>query len=164
MVESSSSFAVSFLIVIGYYWITEGDLNKALGFTTGVALFFMFPIFTLWSLAGLIAKTRVLKQRLLVNLGVSVAVSVGFTLFLLWVASSSKANFEQAGVSSLIGGSILVGITSIIGGLVTYRFVIDDNKPRLSATAYTSINTLPQTHSPKSKSKTANKPKKLGGK
>ena len=57
MVESMSNFAISLLLVIGYYWITEGDLNMAFSLTTGVAIFFMFPTFTLWSLAGLVFKT-----------------------------------------------------------------------------------------------------------
>jgi|GEM_PF-1898416 hypothetical protein len=160
MVESSSSFAASLLIVIGYYWITEGDLNKALAFTTGVALFFMFPIFTLWSLSGLIFKTRKQSQRMFINLGVSVVVSVAFTFFLIWVASSSKTAFDQASVNSLIGGAVLVGITSVVGGLVTFRFVVDDSKPRLSKTAYTSINTQPQSSSAKPKTRPASKTKK----
>lgn len=153
MVESMSNFAISLLLVISYYWITEGDLNLAFSLTTGVALFFMFPTFTLWSLAGLAVKTRVLKERLLVNLGVSVLTATGFALFLVWVTSSSKVGLDKEGVASLIGGSILVGITSLVGGLVTYRFVIDDNKPRLKQTAYTTINTGPQIQIAKPKAK-----------
>ena len=160
MVESMSNFAISLLLVIGYYWITEGDLNMAFSLTTGVAIFFMFPTFTLWSLAGLVVKTRVQKERLFINLGVSVLTATGFALFLVWVTSSSKTGLDKEGVSSLIGGSILVGVTSVIGGLLTYRFVIDDNKPRLKKTAYTTINTGPQVQNVKTKSKsTANQKK-----
>jgi hypothetical protein len=160
MVESMSNFAISLLLVISYYWITEGDLNLAFSLTTGVALFFMFPTFTLWSLAGLAVKTRVLRERLLVNLGVSVLTATGFALFLVWVTSSSKVGLDKEGVASLIGGSILVGVTSLIGGLVTYRFVIDDNKPRLKKTAYTTINTGPQTQTAKPRAKSVAQPKK----
>jgi hypothetical protein len=160
MVESMSNFAISLLLVIGYYWITEGDLNMAFSLTTGVAIFFMFPTFTLWSLAGLVFKTRVQKERLFINLGVSVLTATGFALFLVWVTSSSKTGLDKEGVASLIGGSILVGVTSVIGGLLTYRFVIDDNKPRLKKTAYTTINTGPQVQNVKTKSKsTANQKK-----
>ena len=160
MVESMSNFAISLLLVIGYYWITVGDLKSALSYTLGVAIFFMFPTFTLWSLAGLVFKTRVQKERLYINLGVSVLTATGFALFLVWVTSSSKTGLDKEGVASLIGGSILVGVTSVIGGLLTYRFVIDDKKPRLKKTAYTTINTGPQVQNVKTKSKsTANQKK-----
>jgi hypothetical protein len=159
MVESMSNFAISLLIVVGYYWVTLSDLNAAFSLTTGVALFFMFPIFTMWSLAGLLARKLVLKQRLLINLGVSVVGSGGFLLFLLWATDSSRIGSNTEGAATLIEGAVLVGAVGVIAGLITYRFVLDDNKPRLSKTAYTTINTAAQVRSAQasSSSRTSNR-------
>jgi hypothetical protein len=152
MVESMSNFAISLLLVVAYYWITLSDLNSAFSLTTGVALFFMFPIFTMWSIAGLLARNLVLKQRLLINLGVSALGSGGFLLFLLWATDSSRIGANAEGAFSLIEGAVLVGAAGLIAGLITYRFVLDDNKPRLSQTAYTTINTAVQVQSTKKSS------------
>lgn len=154
MVESMSSFAISLILVFGYYAVTYLDLNKAFSATTFAAVFYMFPMVTAWSIAGLIFRNRVLKQRMLISMGISALLSVCFALFFYWITVTAAANIDTSGSTSLIVGAVLVGVTGILGALVTYRFVIDDNKPTLAKSAYTTIsNGQPQPVQRKSKTK-----------
>jgi uncharacterized membrane protein len=158
LIESSATFALSFLLVIGYYWVSTGNLNSAFNFATASALFFMFPVFSAWSFVGLLVKNRVIKQRFLINLGINTVITGGLALFLLWVMSNSEAGVNPTGAATMVVSAFVVGLANLISAVVTYRFVLDDNKTKLSSTAYTTINTGPQAQ-PKGKATAPRKKK-----
>lgn len=145
LIESSATFALSFLLVIVYYWANYLDLNVAFNFATASALFFMFPIFSAWSFVGLLVKNRVIKQRFLINVGINILVTGGLALFLLWVMSNSDSGVSANGAATMVVSAFVVGIANLLSAVVTYRFILDDNKTKLSKTAYTTINTGAQT-------------------
>jgi uncharacterized membrane protein len=158
LIESSATFALSFLLVIAYFFATTGNLNTAFNFATASALFFMFPIFSAWSFVGLLVKNRVIKQRFLINLGINVLFTGGLALFLLWVMSNSQAGVNATGAATMVTTAFVVGGSNLISAVVTYRFILDDNKTKLSPTAYTTINTGPQAQ-PKGKTSAPRKKK-----
>ena len=141
LIESSATFALSFLLVISYYWANYLDLNVAFNFATASALFFMFPIFSIWSFVGLLVKNRVIKQRFLINVGINILITGGLALFLLWVMGTSNSGVSGKGAATMVVSAIVVAIANLLSAVVTYRFILDDSKTKLSKTAYTTINT-----------------------
>ena len=150
LVEASATFAIAFLLVIATFWAIYRDLNTALNFSTVSALFFMFPVFSAWAFVGFFVKNRVILQRFLFNAGASILITGGLGLFLLWTVSTSDAA-ESSASSALITSAIIVAIANLVSAVITYRFVLDDNKTKLAKTAYTTINTAPGSRANSSK-------------
>lgn len=143
LVESMATFAIALILVFAYYALTLFDFGKAINAVTFGAVFFMFPMVTAWSIGGWFFRDRVLKKRLYLNLGISALLAVCFALFFAWITSEAKVGVDTSGAASLIGAAVVVGIAGIIAGFITFYWVIDENKPSLKKTAYTTIQTGP---------------------
>jgi hypothetical protein len=138
LVEASASFAVSFLLVIGIYWAIYRDLNSAFSLATVAALFFMFPIFSAWAFVGYLVRDRTIMQRFAINVGLTVLVTGGLSLFLITMASEPQSSNSAA---TLVETALVVAISNVVSAAIAYRFLVDDNKTKLAKTAYTTVNT-----------------------
>jgi hypothetical protein len=153
-----ATFAISLILVFAYYALTMFDFGKAINAVTFASVFFMFPMVTAWSIGGWFFRDRMLKKRLYLNIGISALLAVCFALFFAWITAEAEVGVDTSGAASLIGSAVLVGIAGIVAGFITFYWVIDENKPTLKKTAYTTIQTGPST------SKSSAKPKSKGKK
>jgi len=126
LVEAASTFAISFLVVIGWFTFFNPQGTDAGSMATYAAMLVMFPIFTVIAIAGFAVRSRTSLQRFLVNTAIALLLSlVAALLQLSWG-------------SVWLGTCLLVFIATVVALAVTYRFVIDYNKVKLSNTQYSS--------------------------
>lgn len=138
LTEAASTFAIAFLIVLVWYVFKHPASTDAGSMASTAAVLIMFPIFTAMTLIGFAIRARKSLTRFLCNLGLTVFWTVGASL-MFWNGANSRptsASLEAAHV--LIGACTLVLIANLVALAVTYRFVIDDNKVKLTRTQYSS--------------------------
>ena len=126
LVEAASTFAVSFLIVLGWYTFFHPQGTDIGSMATYAAMLVMFPIFTVIAIAGFIVRSRNALQRFVVSSVIALLLSL--------VAALLEANWGAV----WYGTCLLVFIATVVALAVTYRFVIDDSKVKLSNTQYSS--------------------------
>ena len=138
LTEAASTFAISFLIVLGWYAFVRPAGSDVASMASTAAILVMFPIFTASTLVGFAIRSNKALKRFLYNSGITLFWTIGASL-LFWNGATAKRTFmtlEAAHI--LVGACMLVLVANLMALAVTYRFVIDDNKVKLTKTQYSS--------------------------
>jgi len=138
LTEAASTFAIAFLLVLGWYAIDRPSQSDVGSMAGTAAILVMFPIFTASTLVGFVIRSNGSFKRFLYNAGITLFWTIGASL-LFWNGATAKRTFMTLDAAHvLIGACILVAIANLVALAVTYRFVIDDKKVKLTKTQYTS--------------------------
>ena len=138
LIESASTFAVSFLLVLGWYAFERPQGSDIGSMAITAAILVMFPIFTAMTVVGFIVRSNNAFRRFVFSASVALVWSAGAALMFYNGATSKPAVMSLEAAHVLVGACILVAIASLLALAVTYRFVIDDNKVKLKTTQYSS--------------------------
>jgi hypothetical protein len=138
LVEAASTFALAFLVVLAWYTFSRPAGIDIGSIATKAAILVMFPIFTAMTLVGLAIRTRSALQRFIFGTLVTLVWSAGSAVLFWQSANVNPSAYNLALGKVWVGCSILVFISTTMALAVTYRFIVGDNKVRLSNTQYAS--------------------------
>jgi hypothetical protein len=138
LVEAASTFALSFLLVLGWYAFSRPAGIDIGSIATSVAILVMFPIFTAMTLVGFAIRSRNAVQRFVFGAAIALVWSVASAI-LFWQSANANPSAENLAWGQVwVGCSILVFVSTTLALAITFRFIVDDNKVRLSNTQYSS--------------------------
>jgi hypothetical protein len=141
LVEASASFAIAFLLVIAWLFLDRSIAADVLVGASNIAFIFMFPIFTAWTLVGLLVRDRPHWFRAVANLAVTLVMSFGISFLVI----PSEAQLSDPKVAALteqnIRALIMALLANLIAGALAYLLLIERTKDKKNSAAYRVINT-----------------------
>jgi hypothetical protein len=151
LVESSATFALSFLIVVLWLTIDRSLASDVFVGASNIAFIFLFPAFTLWSLTGLLVRDRSHWFRAVTNLATTLLVSFVVSFFVI----PSQEQLLDAKVAALAEQNIralfVALIANLIAGIITYLFFIRVPAVKKNSSAYRVIDTSVKPNSKRKK-------------
>mgnify|MGYP006272519223 CR=1 FL=1 len=128
LTEAAAVMGIAVILCAVSYVILLGDLNSGIGMLTSMAIFFLPPLFTLWSLAGLAIRKKSGSFRLLTSLAITTAV---ISVITLYIGSSITGKAATDGMTLWYYMIAVLWLSCATGALVTYLILLRPGKPKI---------------------------------
>lgn len=121
LTEAAAVMGVAVLLSALSYVILLRDLNAGLATLTSMAIFFLPPLFTFWSIIGWVVRSKSRNFRLVTNLAITTALITAVTLY---IGSTLSTNPSGDGLTLWYYMVAVLWLSCATGALVTYLFLL----------------------------------------
>jgi hypothetical protein len=128
LTEAAAVMAITVILCAVSYVILLGDLNAGIATLTSMAIFFLPPLFTLWSLIGWLVRSKSRNFRLATSLAITTALIAAITSY---IGANFGGSSATDGLTLWYYMVALLWLSCATGALVTYLVLLRDRKPKI---------------------------------
>jgi hypothetical protein len=127
LTEAAAVMGIAVILSALSYVILLRDLNAGLATLTSMAIFFLPPLFTFWSMIGWLVRSKTRNFRLVTNLAITTALITAVTLY---IGSALSTNPSGDGLALWYYMVAVLWLSCATGGLVTYLILLRHTEPK----------------------------------